>query len=164
MMSHMASIAKLTSILLFVAAFASGGAASEASHDPLVVIVAATSELREISLPTLRRAFTGTVAEAGGQRLIPLNAPSEHEDRVLFDRSVLGMLPDEIGRFWVDQRIRGKGQAPRVIANASLAVRVVAALPGGIAYVRRSSINASVQVLAIEGHLPGDRGYLLDDD
>ncbi|MEO8180954.1 MAG: hypothetical protein ABI895_19135 [Deltaproteobacteria bacterium] len=37
-----------------------------------------------------------------GTRLIPLNQPAEVPVRVGFDKLVLKMTPDYVGRFWID--------------------------------------------------------------
>lgn len=153
------------SALLLITALASPRSSVDAAEDPLVVIVSASTGLTNITLPALRRAFSGAPIDyEAGKRFIPLNAPADAPERVKFDRAVLGMTPDEVGRYWVDQRIRGKTQPPRVIANTQLAVRVVASLPGAITYVRASLVNATVRALTIDGRGPAEDDYLLRDD
>lgn len=132
------------------------------ASEPLVMIINTSVSLKDITLPMLRRAFEGSPVEyASGKRIIPFNALSESSDRVLFDRAVLGLTPDEMARFWVDQRIRSAAQAPRTIGTPELAVRVIASLPGAITYVRESKADRTVRVLSIEGKSPEDEDYLL---
>lgn len=130
---------------------------------PLVVIVSATkTKLSSISTVLLRRVFTGyPTDDALGHRLIPLNWPLDTPERVQFDQVVLGMTRQEVALFWVDQRIRGVNRAPRTVPTPQLALRAVAALPGGITYVPRALANAAVRVLDIDGKSPSDPGYLL---
>ena len=119
--------------------------------------------LHDISRSTLRRAYLGEVTEDHGTRLVPLNQPPGAPARVAFDRALLGLPPDAIARFWIDQRIRGQGSAPRAIPTVSLLLRVLAQLPGGISYVRRAELPANagaVKVLTVDGKKPGDPGYL----
>ena len=162
-----------TALLLAVAVLASGarapGAAPTdapppaASASALVIVVGAQSPLHDISRKTLRRAYSGELSEEQGTRLVPLNQPPGSAARVAFDRTLLGLEPDAIARFWIDQRIRGQGSAPRAIPNVALLLRVLAQLPGGVSYVRRSDLPASapgVKVLTIDGKKPGDPGYL----
>ena len=128
--------------------------------DPLVVVVAANSKLRDISIQDLRRIYTKTLTTAsGGERLIPLNQAAGARDRLAFDNQVLGMSADEVGRFWVDRKIRGEGQPPKSFASQATLRALVAAVPGTIAYVRASQVVASVRVLSVNGHGPDSPGY-----
>jgi hypothetical protein len=137
--------------------------ASATSAGPLLVVVGAQNPLRDISRKTLRRAYLGEPTDEQGVRLVALNQPPGSPARVSFDRTLLGLEPDAVARFWIDQRIRGQGTAPRAIPNVALLLRVLAQLPGGISYVRRADLPANapgVKVLTIDGKKPGDAGYL----
>jgi len=130
--------------------------------DPMVLIIAASTAVSNLDAATLRRAYEGyPVDYASGKRLIPFNAPSGTPARVRFDRALLGLEPDEMARFWVDQRIRGISQQPRTVTPEALAVRVVASLPGAVAYVSPAAVNATVRVVTIDGKGRDDGGYLL---
>jgi hypothetical protein len=138
-------------------------AAGSSSGTELVVVVGAGSPLHDISRSTLRRAYLGEVTEDHGARLVPLNQPPGAIARVAFDRALLGLEPDAIARFWIDQRIRGQGSAPRAIPTVPLLLRVLAQLPGGISYLRRADLPANataVKVITVDGKKPGDTGYL----
>ena len=69
--------------------------------------------LRDISRSELRRAYLGEVTEQHGVRLVALNQPPGAPARADFDHTLLGLEPEAIARFWIDQRIRGQGSAPR---------------------------------------------------
>lgn len=132
-----------------------------AAGDPLCVIVAAGSKQTELSLSMLRRVFRNQPTDdAGGNRFIPLNSPPGTRERIDFDKRVLGLAPEEVARYWIDQRIRGS-QAPRTANSLDLSVRVVARLPGAISYAPKSLLRADVKVLRIDGKLPGEPGYPL---
>lgn len=137
------------------------GARAEANQ-PLFVVVGASTDMTDISLAALRRAFQGEPAfTPSGKRLVPLNHAIGIPERVAFDRGVLGLEPDEVGRFWINRRIRDEGAPPRTLPSAELGVRVVASYPGAITYIQAKFLNPSVRVLRIDGKLPGDPGYLL---
>jgi hypothetical protein len=74
--------------------------------------------------------------------------PPEAEVRRAFDGAVLRMSPEEVARFWLDQRIRGGARPPRQVPDPGLAVRLAAKLPGSIAYVPENLVNGSVKVVA----------------
>ena len=153
-----AGAAALALALLFVVALPL--AVSRAADPPLVVIVAATSPLQDISRGALRRAFLGEPTGGPGGRLIPLNQPPATPARTAFDKAVLGLEGDAVAQFWIDQRIRGQAGAPRAIPTALLP-RVVSQLAGAIGYVRLNEVAAGVKVVTIDGKKPGDRGYPL---
>jgi hypothetical protein len=137
--------------------------AAAPSASALVVIVGAQNPLRDISRQTLRRAYLSETTEEQGVRMVPLNQMPGAPARVAFDRTLLGLEPDAVARFWIDQRIRGQGNAPRGIPNVALLLRVLAQLPGGISYLRRADLPANapgVKVLTIDGKKPGEPGYL----
>jgi hypothetical protein len=73
---------------------------------------------------------------------------------------VLGLAPDAVARFWIDQRIRGLGGAPRAIPAAML-IRVVPQLAGSIGYIRLNELGPGIKAITIDGKKPGDPGYLL---
>jgi hypothetical protein len=129
---------------------------------PLVVIVNPKVPLKDISSGLLRSAFLGEIAEyAPGKRFIPFNHVPAAPARMAIDRALLGLQPSEVGRFWVDRRIRDQPPPPRTIPSQELALRVVASLPGTISYVYQNLVNASVRVITIDGKASGQPGYLL---
>jgi hypothetical protein len=151
-----AAIAVLIGILLLVGA----APAPRAADPPLVVIVAAASPMQNISRGNLRRLFLGEPTSGPTGKLIPLNQPPASLARTQFDRIVLGLEPDAVARFWIDQRIRGLGGAPRAIQPGML-VRVVPQLAGTIGYIRVTELGPGIKALTIDGKKPGDPGYLL---
>jgi type II secretory pathway pseudopilin PulG len=134
---------------------------ARAATAKLVVVVAAATGLRDISTATLRRAFMGYPTDVSGKRLIPLNQPTATPNRVVFDQVMLGLTAEEVGRFWVDRRIRDESPPPKTIPSAELAVKVAASLPGAITYISEDLLNEKVVALTIDGKSHKDGGYLL---
>ena len=135
--------------------------AQAAAGPALVVVIGIATGLKDISTATLRRAFLGYPTEVGGKRLIPINHPTGTPNRVLFDKLMLGLSPEEVGRFWVDRRIRDESPPPKTVPSADLAVRVAASLPFAITYITPDLVNDKVAVLSIDGKHPTDGSYLL---
>ncbi|HET8934507.1 MAG TPA: hypothetical protein VFN67_13755 [Polyangiales bacterium] len=128
---------------------------------PLVVIVAASSPMSDISTSVLRRVFLGEAEFAHGKRLIPINHALQSPERVSFDRSLLGLKPTEVGAFWIDRRIRDQGHPPKTVPSADLVIRVVMSLPGAISYVHTDQLNDKIRALTIDGHGIDSPDYLL---
>jgi len=127
----------------------------------LQLVTAKISSLRDVSFGDLRQLYRGVPMSLAGQHCIPLNHPARTPDRVGFDRVVLGMGPDEVGAYWVDQKIRGGNAPPRTVENIGLLLRLVAKLPGAIGYVREGFSSDELKILTIEGRSPTDAGYPL---
>ncbi|MFT3926430.1 MAG: hypothetical protein QM778_28050 [Myxococcales bacterium] len=138
-----------------------GAAARVHADDPIVVVVSAKSSQKDLSMGKLRRIFLNQATDDDDRnRFLPINAMAKSSLRVRFDQVVLDMSADEVGRYWVDQRIRGS-QPPRTVPDFALVRGVVAKWPGAIAYLPASQLRADVKALAIDGHLPGMGGYPL---
>lgn len=132
-----------------------------AAGKTLVVVVGASSTIKNIDFAILRRAFSGLPAEVDGKRLLPINHPNGAPLREAFDRMVLGLEPGDVGKFWIDKRIRDEGSPPKSVPSPELAIRIAASLPNAITYASPELVNASVKVLTVGGKAPGQPGYPL---
>jgi len=141
------------------------GAAPLAAAPPrqtLVIVTQRNAGLSEISLRQLKHLYTGEQVEGpAGSALIPLNHAPRAPLRVAFDRLVLNMNADEVGRFWIDRKIRGQTGAPRAVPNIELLRRVVATLPGTLTYLDVNDVTPELKVLRVDGSAPGDPDYPL---
>jgi ABC-type phosphate transport system substrate-binding protein len=132
-----------------------------ADGEPIAVVVSVKSAQKELTMSTLRRIFMNQPTDDDGHnRFLPINAVPKSPLRTRFDQVVLGMDADEIGRYWVDQRIRGV-QAPRVVPELGLLRAVIAKWPGAIGYLPVSQVGPELRVLAIDGKLPSAVSYAL---
>jgi hypothetical protein len=138
-------------LVLGVALVVSARDASAQATKKLVVVVAKGSPLTNISRTDLKRAFQGDSVSAGGKTLVPFNAAPNSKERTGFDKAVLGMNPDQVGRFWVDRKVRGQSGAPRSLPSAAHLVKVAAKFPGAITYVPADQLTAEVQPVSIDG-------------
>jgi len=151
--------------LLGTAAFTTLGARElRAGGAPTLVLVLVTAKeipVRDISFGVARRAFLGDPTELGGKRVVPFNYPVGDPLREAFDRLLLNMGPDEVGRYWVDRRIRGQGLPPKTAPSRQLMRAVVGRIPGVLGYLTPDYLDASVQPLTIDGKRYTDAGYPL---
>jgi hypothetical protein len=124
----------------------------------LVVVVAKGSAVTNVSRVDLRRCFSGDAIDVAEVRLAPFNAEPNTDARAGFDLSVLGMTPDQVGRFWVDRKVRGEGAAPRSLAAIYLA-KVIAKFPGAIGYLTVDQLTADVKAIKVDGVSYDDPRY-----
>jgi ABC-type phosphate transport system substrate-binding protein len=129
-----------------------------AEPSAIAVVVGAKSSQRALSLDQLQRIFLNKdTNDNDGNRFVPLNQRSSSDERARFDARVLGMTPDQISRYWIDQRLRGK-RAPST-ATSVMVKRALNEIPGAISYMLASAVDASVRVITIDGHAPTDGAY-----
>lgn len=155
----MTRIAILSLLVLAIAA-----RAAAADHKKLVVVVAKGSSLTNIATSDLKRCFVGDPVSAGGKQLVPFNAEARTPERSGFDRVVLGMSPDEAGRFWVDRKVRGQLTAPRALPSTQYIVKVVAKFPGAIGYVPVDQLTPELQPVSLDGVAYTSAAYALVTD
>jgi hypothetical protein len=138
------------------------GGAARADGDKLIVVVAKGSSVTNISRDDLKRCFLGDRVSAGdGKTLVPFNAAPNSPERVSFDKAVLGMTPDEVGRFWIDRKIRGQSPAPRSLPSAAHVAKVAAKFPNAISYLMANQMTSDIQAVAIDGIAYTDARYSL---
>jgi hypothetical protein len=124
---------------------------ARAGGKKLVVVVAKGSSLTSISRGDLKRCFLGESVSSDGKPLVPFNAATGTPERTGFDKAVLGMSPDEVGRMWVDRKVRGQGGAPRSLPSAAHIAKVAAKFPGAIAYLPEDQLTSDIQPVQVDG-------------
>jgi len=131
-----------------------------ASGEPLAIVVGSSTRQRSLSADKLRRVFLAVPTDTDdGRRFIPINLASGSASRARFDRLVLAMGPEDVARYWIDQRLRGN-KPPRTAATLDICRGALQELPGAISYLPLSQVG-SLRVLSIDGRGPGDAGYAL---
>jgi len=133
-----------------------------AASQPLLVVVAASSAVKGVTLGELRRAFLGEVVTVEGRRLIAINHPLAAATREQFDSVVLALKPHEVGRFWVDRAIRGQTPPPKSVQSPELAVRIVMSVPGAITYTTADRLTEKLRAVTVDGKAAGQSGYPLN--
>lgn len=136
--------------------------ARAANRTILAVVVARSSSVQDLSLSALRRIFTNEGdRDPADQRYLPFNHPPHTNDRVAFDKLVLGMSADEVSQFWIERKIRGMPGPPRSVDSLSLLLRLIARLPGAIGYARTAQLTGDVRAIRVNGKLPNEPAYPL---
>lgn len=151
----------IVSIVIALAMLAGGASVAHADGKKLVVVVAKGSPLTNISRGDLKRCFLGESVSADGKPLVPFNAANNAPERVGFDRAVLGMSPDEVGRFWVDRKVRGQSGAPRALPSAAHMAKVAAKFPGAIGYLTEDQLTPDIQAVQVDGVPHTDARYAI---
>jgi hypothetical protein len=152
--------------LLFCAAMLRQAPHGQAQARPPLLVIVSTATATgggDISLSKLRSAFESQPTDYRGVRLIPFNLPVGNSARALIDRAVLGLAPERVGAFWIDQKIRSGISSPRTVSSPEMLLRVVASMRGVIGYaeLNPSAVPTGIQVLTVDGKRAQDPGYPL---
>jgi ABC-type phosphate transport system substrate-binding protein len=136
--------------------------AHAAPANALVIVTQKNSALGDLTLRELKRLYQSEqVNGPDGAPIIPLNRPTGSPARVAFDQLVLKMDPDEVGRYWIDRKIRGQTGAPKAIPSLDLLRRAVASVTGTLTYLSASELTADLKVVNVDGKHPTEAGYPL---
>lgn len=154
----------LTSFLLMLTGVATTSPAESfgaGELGPFAVVVSKSLPIESISFGELKRLYMGNPVMAGSVSLVPLTYPKQSAERQNFDETVLGMSADEVGRYWIDRKIRGQSGPPKSIDSGAVVIKVVTKVDGAIGFVKAGSVGKDVKILRVDGKLPKDAGYRL---
>jgi ABC-type phosphate transport system substrate-binding protein len=138
---------------LFAPAFASEGG--------LVLVVAKSNPVGNVTRAELNRIFSGDAIRIDGEPVVPFALASNRPERQAFDQVVLGMSPEEANKYWIDRRIRGQGNPPKSAPSPEVMSKVIASFPAAMGYLPASALTPGLKPVAIDGKAYTDRGYLL---
>ncbi len=127
----------------------------------LVLVVGQDSPLRQVSTVELRKLFLRGSDSIKGETLVPFNHAPGSPLRIKFDQVILAMTEAQVGRYWIDRRLRGQPGPPRSADSSQLLRRIAARLKGAITYVPADQLDASVRALDIDGKSYTDPNYAL---
>jgi ABC-type phosphate transport system substrate-binding protein len=140
---------------------------AECVEEAIALIASAQSGLREISLPTLRRVYLGTITRLAGAPIDRFHLRSGSPAREAFSLAVIGRSELELEDFWLEQALTGGRVPPREFADLRQMIEGVARRPGGIGYLPLGALDEAargrVRVLRLlDGPIswtPADPGY-----
>jgi hypothetical protein len=142
---------RLLVLLLAGVALVRPAGAEPGPRKQLVVVVAEGSSVSNLSQSDLKRIFTGVAVVVDGKKLVPFNFLPGTRERTVFDSFALGMSAAEVGRFWVDRRIRGQGEPPRTLPSSMHMAKVVARFPGAIGYIAADKLAPGLKAIKVGG-------------
>lgn len=136
------NISKLLSLSVMLASMTFAG--------DWVLVANPTSGIGSVSKADLKRVYTGKKTQLGGSKVVPFLVVETNPVTASFLQDVLGMSPSEYKKFWVDAQIKGEGTAPATHKSSAIAILVAADIPGAIAVVEKSAVNATVKEVAVQ--------------
>lgn len=123
-------------------------AASSSAYAQIVVIVNSANP-NDISTGDIESIFLGKVSNfSDGSRAIPLNQDDGKSARDEFNNKVLNRNAAQVKAYWSKMIFTGKGQPPKEVGDDAATKAAVAKNPNAISYIRSSSVDGSVRVVA----------------
>lgn len=136
-------------LLTFASHLFGGPASANGSTDSLAVVVNPGVPVTKLSASELEAIFSCSRKNwPDGSNISAFSYPPEDPIRRAFDSVVLRMSPDEVARFWLDQKVRGAARPPRQVPDPGLAARLAAKLPGSIAFVPEALVAPGLKFVA----------------
>lgn len=90
-----------------------------------------------------------------------VRAPVARERDIVL-RRIYGMSEPQFRQYWISKVFRAEtATGPKVVYSSDMAVELVAAIPGAVAFVDASQAPKNLKILKIDDKLPGERGYPL---
>jgi len=135
-----------------------------ASPPPVAFIVSTRRDVQNLTTGDLRRIFLGQISRwRDGPRIVLfVRSAKTPEGRVFLDR-LMHMSDIDYAQWWIGAIFRGDAAAaPRSIGSPDAMIKAVAANANAIGFiVATEDPPHDVNVIAIDGRLPSDRGYPL---
>lgn len=138
--------------------------APRAAASPVAVVVNAEVKIDELTFSELRRIMLGDRKFWSTGRPIQLVVrAAESDERSLLLEQIYKMSEAQYRQHWIAKIFRAEAASEPIEAKSSdEAVELAGVLEGAITLVNAADVPEGVQVLKIDGLLPGDDGYRLD--
>ena len=115
-----------------------------------VVVVSAKNPVATLRAEQVAAIFLGQTGRfPGGEEATPLDLPVGSALRDEFYNKVAARTPALMKAYWTKMVFTGRGQPPRELPNSAAVRRMVADNPAMIAYIERSSLDASVKAILV---------------
>jgi phosphate transport system substrate-binding protein len=137
-------------------------AAQQAAGD-VAVVVHRDVAIDNLTVSELRRVLLGEREfwPASVRITLLIRAPIAHERDVVL-KNLCQMTEAQFRQHWIGKVFRADtALAPKIVYSNEMAVDLVNRIPGAITFIDASQVNRNLKIVKIEGHLPGDKGYVL---
>ena len=129
----------------------------------IAVVVHPDTPIGDLSLAEVRKVLLGERQywTAKLPVVLLMRAPVARERDVVL-RVIYQMSESQFKQFWVAKIFRAEAASPpKIVYSNDMALELVAAMPGSIAFVDARNVRPGLKVLRVDGQLPGDRDYPL---
>ena len=143
------------------------GFSSQATAEPVVIIVNPSTGLSNVSKRDLKKMFLGKIGEINGTSVTTVKSKREATYGV-FRKKILGFSKKKEKTYWLKEIMKGRVRVVRQVDSDSAVAQKVSSDSSGIgivsqsAYERARSQGLNVKALKINGTGPDSSVYLLN--
>jgi len=148
--------------LAFVLLAVPAAAAVEDAID-VAIVVKPEVPVDNLSMADVRKVFMGERQywNSGMRVTLLVRAPVARERSIVLD-TLYEMTEAQYRQYWISKVFRADAAAgPKIVYTNDMAVELVKAIPGAVAFVDAKKVPAGLKVLKVDGKLPGEKGYPL---
>ena len=134
-------------VLLLSLLLALLGAGAAVNAEPVVVVNAAstTQQLRHEEVINIFLGRYRSLPSGGGA--VPIDQPESSALRAEFYRRLVNKELNQINAYWSRLIFSGRTSPPLQASSASEVIQLLAANPGGVAYVERSQVDKRFRIV-----------------
>lgn len=129
----------------------------------VAIVVNSQVPLDGLSFPEIRKVFLGERQFWNPKLRVTLlmRAPVAPERDVVL-RTIYQMTEAQFRQYWISKVFRADvSSGPKIVYSTEMAVDLISAIPGAVAFVDAAQIPKGMKVLRIDGKLPTDKSYPL---
>ena len=152
----------LRSYLAISLSILSCGNLRAASAD-VAIVVRPDVPLDNLSFSEVRKLFLGDRQFWNSNLRVTLliRAPVARERDIVL-KTLYQMSEAQFRQYWISKVFRAEAATgPKIVYSQEMAVELVSAIPGAVAFVDSAQIPKGLKVLKLDNHLPGEKGYPL---
>ena len=149
-------------LLAFVLLAVPAAAAVEDVID-VAIVVKPEVPVDNLSMADVRKVFMGERQywNSGMRVTLLVRAPVARERSIVLDK-LYEMTEAQYRQYWISKVFRADAATgPKIVYTNDMAVELVKAIPGAVAFVDAKKVPAGLKVLKVDGKLPGEKGYPL---
>jgi len=149
----------------FLLAFVLLPVLAAAADDAIDVAIVVKPEVPvdNLSMADVRKVFMGERQywNAGMRVTLLVRAPVARERSIVLTK-LYEMTEAQYRQYWISKVFRADAATgPKIVYTNDMAVELVKAIPGAVAFVDAKKVPEGLKILKVDGKLPGDKGYPL---
>lgn len=134
-----------------------------AVENDIAVVVRPDTPAEDLSFGEIRKLLLGERQFWSSNLRVTLliRAPAAREREVVL-KTIYRLSEAQFRQYWISKVFRAEATSgPKIVYTNEMAVDLVAAIPGSVAFVDASQVPKGLKILKIDGKMPGEKGYPL---
>ena len=134
-----------------------------AVENDIAVVVRPDTPAEDLSFGEIRKLLLGERQFWSSNLRVTLliRAPAAREREVVL-KTIYRLTEAQFRQYWISKVFRAEATSgPKIVYTNEMAVDLVAAIPGSVAFVDASQVPKGLKILKIDGKMPGEKGYPL---